>query len=112
FSLPTATTKNFTIAGMYYGSAELHLGFYGGGSGANVHITLGGHMSSGSKIYMATVLANETLSNTTVTVTENNNDCVIAITQTSGSTAYGSYWFKASTYTDSANVATMTITTA
>jgi hypothetical protein len=51
FSIPNNTTKNFTIASMAYGTAELHFGFYGGGSGANVHVTLGGHMSSSSKIY-------------------------------------------------------------
>jgi hypothetical protein len=97
---------------MAYGTAELHFGFYGGGSGANVHVTLGGHMSSGSKIYCATTLANETLSNTTVTISENNGNYVIAVLQTSGASVYGSYWFKASTYTDGAGVASLTIANA
>ena len=83
---------------------------YGGGAAVNVHVTLGGHMSSGSKIYCATVLANEKLGNSTVTLSENNGNYVVGIGQTSGGTIYGSFWFKASTYTDSAAVANLTIT--
>jgi hypothetical protein len=98
----------FTIAGMGYGTAEFHCGFYGGGAWLNFHVTLGGHMSSGSKIYGATILANESGGNVTITATENNNNYVIAIKQTSGGTCYGSYWHKTSTYTDGAAVATVT----
>jgi hypothetical protein len=102
------TTKNYTIAAMAYGTAEFHIGLYGGGAAVNVHVTLGGHMSSGSKIYCATVLANEKVGNATVTLSENNGSYVVGIGQTSGGTIYGSFWFKASTYTDGAGVATLT----
>ena len=103
------TTTNYTIAAMAYGTAEFHVGLYGNGAAINVHVTLGGHMSSSSKIYCATVLANETLGNATVTLSENNGNYVVGIGNTSGFSIYGSFWFKSSTYTDGAGVATLTV---
>ena len=111
-SLANNQDYTFTIAGMAYGTAEFHCGFYGGGAWLNFHVTLGGHMSSGSKIYGATILANESGGNVTVTATENNGNYVVGIGQTSGGTCYGSYWFKSSTYTDGAGVASVTWATA
>ena len=111
-SLANNQDYTFTIAGMAYGTAEFHCGFYGGGAWLNFHVTLGGHMSSGSKIYGATILANESGGNVTITATENNGNYVVGIGQTSGGTCYGSYWFKSSTYTDGAGVATVTWATA
>ena len=103
------TTTNYTIAALAYGTAEFHVGLYGNGAAVNVHVTLGGHMSSSSKIYCATVLANETLGNATVTLSENNGNYVVGIGNTSGFSIYGSFWYKSSTYTDGAGVATLTV---
>ena len=108
FAMSNDTDYTFTIAGMSYGTAEFHCAFYGAGASCNVQVTMGGHMYAPAKYYSATVLANTKTGNATVTLSENNGNYVIALSQTSGGTTYGSYWFKASTYTDSAAVATVT----
>jgi hypothetical protein len=109
FSLANNTDYTFTIAVMYYGTAEFHMGFFGQGAGCNVHVTLGGHMGAGAKYYSSTVLANTTTGSVTISFDENNANYVVNVIQTSGGTVYGSYWLKASTYTDGYITATATL---
>ena len=100
YAITNGNAKTITVSSLAYGAFDLHTGGYGNGQRWNVHVTGGGLMTGGSgPHYDVTVLANQSTSNVTVSLTTNNGSYVIQITNNSGGTMYASYKFCSTNYT-------------
>ena len=109
YAITDGNAKTITISGHAYGAFDLHTGGYGGGEHWNVHVSGGGLMTSGGgPHYSVTVLANQSTSNISVSLTTNNGSYVIQITNNSGGAVYASYKFCGTQYTAGAQ-ATVTV---
>lgn len=101
YAITNGNAKTITVSSLAYGAFDLHTGGYGNGERWNVHVSGGGLMTGGSgPHYDVTVLANQSTSNVTVSLTSNNGSYVVQITNNSGNTMYASYKFCSTNYTN------------